>query len=387
MNITILHLRGRETVSTAIGGFMQIERRSNTAYRKNLWNIILLLALIFMTYQSLEPMQAQAQARSSGIQATANKNIQHEQSPEKISSTYIAPQRPVLAFYYSWYQSKDWCRCHMPDLPVASYKSADDATIDRQVHQAAHAGISGFVSSWWGVGDQTNSNFGKLLRHAATLEKQTGYHFASSIYFEGDSPHLQGTKDIVNNLRYLLKTYGNSAYFLHWQGKPVLFFWKPLINGRTISTWASIRQQVDPNNQSIWSAEGANINLLNVFDGIHLFSAGYWGLLNGNMNVIDQQFRDRVDYYNSVNHTQKIWAAGVMPGYNDTLVPGRIGTFIVPRNSGETYATSWQAAIDSMPDWITITSFNEWFEGAMIEPGISYGNFYLQMTQRYSHMA
>jgi hypothetical protein len=103
--------------------------------------------------------------------------------------------------------------------------------------------------------------------------------------------------------------------------------------------------------------------------------------------VIDQQFRDRIDYYNSVNHTQKIWAAGVMPGYNDTLIPGRTNTFIVPRNSGETYATSWQAAIDSTPDWITITSFNEWFEGAMIEPGVSYGNFYLQMTQLYSHMA
>ena len=26
--------------------------------------------------------------------------------------------RPVLAFYYAWYQQTDWCSCHMSDLPT-----------------------------------------------------------------------------------------------------------------------------------------------------------------------------------------------------------------------------------------------------------------------------
>ncbi len=341
-----------------------------------------------MAYQGLEPVQAQAHSKSndSGTQTdtSANKSMQAKKAE---ATRYLRPSRPVLAFYYPWYKSQDWCRCHMPDLPVSLYKSADDATVSRQIQEAAGAGITGFISSWWGTDDQTNSNFSKLLNHAATFEQQTGYNFASSIYFEGDSPHLQGTQTIINNLRYLIQTYGNSPYFFHSQGKPVLFFWKPLINGRTISTWETIRQQVDPNHQTIWSAEGVNLQMLNVFDGIHLFSAGYWGLLDGDMGVIDQQFRDRIDAYNNVNQTQKIWAAGVMPGYNDTLVPGRTGTFIVPRNNGATYAASWQAAIASNPSWITITSFNEWFEGAMIEPSVSYQNQYLQLTQQYSRMA
>ena len=156
--------------------------------------------------------------------------------------------------------------------------------------------------------------------------------------------------------------------------------------GRTLSTWAFIRSQVDPHNQMIWSAEGVDTSVLSVFDGIHLFSAGYWGILNGDMAAVDQEFRNKIDAYNSAHHVQKIWAAGVLPGYDDTRVPGRKGTYIVPRNSGATYHTSWMAAISSNPDWITITTFNEWFEGAMIEPSIHYGNLYLDLTAQYAKL-
>src|SRR5689334_6393088 len=84
---------------------------------------------------------------------------------------------PVLAFYYPWYSTSTWCSCTMSDLPTIQYNSSDDNTIERQVTWAANAGITGFISSWWGAGDPTDKNFAKLLAHAATLEKTTGYHF------------------------------------------------------------------------------------------------------------------------------------------------------------------------------------------------------------------
>jgi Glycosyl hydrolase family 99 len=299
------------------------------------------------------------------------------------ASNTIDPNRPVLAFYYMWYSHADWCLCHMPDLPTVQYNSADDSTIDRQVTWAANAGITGFINSWWGPGDQTDSNFVKLLAHSATLEKKTGYHFASTIYFESDSPHLQGESSIVNALHYVISHYSQDSHFLRWHGKPIIFIWDPLGNGRTLSMWASVRQQVDPQNQLLWSAEGVSMSLLDVFDGIHLFSAGYWGILNGNMQAVDQGFRARVNAYNAAHHTQKIWAAGVLPGYDDTRIRGNNG-FKVPRNNGATYHTSWDAALSSNPDWVTITSFNEWFEGSMIEPSVTYGNLYLTITQQYT---
>jgi hypothetical protein len=191
---------------------------------------------------------------------------------------------------------------------------------------------------------------------------------------------------MINGLQHVIAHYANSPYYFHWNGKPVIFFTSPIPgDGRSLSTWASIRSQVDPNNQTIWSAEGVDISVLSVFDGIHLFSAGYWGILGGNMAAVDREFRNKVASYNAAHHTQKIWAAGVLPGYNDTRVPGRTGTYVVPRNDGATYHISWEAAMASNPDWITITTFNEWFEGAMIEPSVTYGNMYLNLTLQYDN--
>jgi Glycosyl hydrolase family 99 len=308
-------------------------------------------------------------------------------TPASNPASSINPNRPVLAFYYMWYAPTDWCSCHMSDLPTIQYTSSDDTTIARQVSWAANAGITGFISSWWGPGDKTDSNFAKLLAHSATLESSTGYHFASAVYIENNAHALQGTMNMINALQYVIAHYVNDPHYFHWHGKPVIFFASPIVgNGRTLATWTSIRSQVDPHNQMIWSAEGTDINLLSVFDGIHLFSAGYWGILHGDMAAVDQGFRSKIDAYNSAHKTQKIWAAGVLPGYDDTRVPGRTGTYIVPRNNGATYRTSWMAAMASNPDWITITTFNEWFEGAMIEPSVHYGNLYLDLTAQYAKM-
>ena len=292
--------------------------------------------------------------------------------------------KPVMAFYYMWYHHSDWCTCHMSDIPNPQYDSSDDATVDRQIKQAANAGITGFIGSWWGPNDNTDKNFVKVLAHSATLEQTTGFRFTSSLYIESDAPALNSQGKMINGLRYVVQHYSANAHFFHWHGKPVLYFWNPLGNGRTLGEWAYIRSQVDPNHTMIWSAEGIDMNLLNVFDGIHLFSGGYWGIQHGTMSQVDQGFRNQINAYNQTHRTQKIWAAGVLPGYDDTRVPGRSGTYIVPRNNGATYQTSWRAAMSSAPDWITITTFNEWFEGAMIEPSVHYGNQYLNLTQQFA---
>lgn len=290
--------------------------------------------------------------------------------------------RPVLAFYYTWYRQSDWCRCQMSDLPVSRYDSSDDQTIDRQIAQAAQAGITGFITSWPGPRTTQDATLAKLFAHAASYERNTGTHFVSSIYFESDVDgirnHLRGA------LHHVITHYTTDPHYFRWHGKPVIFIWDPLGNGRTLSTWAALRQHLDPGHHLIWSAEGTDTSLLSVFDGLHLFSAGYWGLLNGTMASVDQNFRSRINAYNAAHGTQKIWAAGVEPGYDDTRVPGRTGAYTVPRNKGATYRTSWAAAMSSGPDWITITTFNEWFEGAMIEPSVSYGSLYLNLTKQYS---
>jgi hypothetical protein len=275
-----------------------------------------------------------------------------------------------------WYMPATFSAAKMPDLPVGLYNSWSPSTIDRQIREATNAGLTGFIASW-GCGGQ--ENFAKLLARSAELEPKLGRKFTSTIYLESDC--LKSDAAIAAAIHQVLSTYGNSPYFFHFDGKPMIFIWKPVDQGRTLADWAAIRQQVDPRHQSLWSAEGTDMSLLDQFDSIHLFSASYWALLDGTIVASNDAFRAKIDAYNAAHGTHRLWAAGVEPGYDDTRI--RAG-YIVPRDNGATYVTSWNAALASNPDLITITSFNEWFEGAMIEPSVTYGDLYLRLTRQFT---
>ncbi|MDO8672120.1 MAG: glycoside hydrolase family 99-like domain-containing protein, partial [Dehalococcoidia bacterium] len=63
---------------------------------------------------------------------------------------------------------------------------------------------------------------------------------------------------------------------------------------------------------------------------------------------------------------------------------GRSDAFIRSREDGGFYNATFTAAINSQPDWIVITSWNEWVEGTQIEPSVSYGDKYLTLTRQFS---
>jgi hypothetical protein len=60
---------------------------------------------------------------------------------------------------------------------------------------------------------------------------------------------------------------------LRYQGKPVIFFWRQ--QRFSVDEWADIRNQVDPNRDSLWIAEGVDITYQSVFDGHHLYSIAW----------------------------------------------------------------------------------------------------------------
>ncbi len=277
----------------------------------------------------------------------------------------------VLAFYYAWYDQATWNPKALPDQPAGPYTSSDRATVERHVAQAQAAGIDALIQSWYGpqtANNQTETNFRALLDVAGAR----GFHAA--VDFETDGPFFSDRAAVTDALRTLLATHAQHPAYLRYKGKPVVFFWR---EGRFgVDEWAAIRAQVDPAHKSLWIAEGVDIAYQSVFDGHHLYSVAWSPDVK--QTLADWGFRVR--RYAAQNGVERLWVATAMPGYDDTRTD-RQDAFAVARRAGNYYRATWAAAVASRPDWIVVTSFNEWVEGTMIEPSVTYGDLYLNLTR------
>lgn len=276
---------------------------------------------------------------------------------------------PVLAFYYAWFDHNTWSSGQATDSPLEPYQSADRATIERQVSQAQSAGIDALVQSWYGPSENpTETNFRTLLDVAQARG------FRAAVDFEVTGPFFGDSGAVTGGLATLLATHAQHPAYFRYQGKPVIFFWRQ--QRFSVEAWAAIRNQVDPNRDSYWIAEGTDISYQAVFDGHHLYSIAWAGspaaqLLN---------WGNRVRGYEADQQVNRLWVATIMPGYDDTRLP-RSNAFAVPRRGGDYYRETWQGALASQPDMLILTSFNEWLEGTQIEPSVTYGNLYLDVTR------
>ena len=57
---------------------------------------------------------------------------------------------------------------------------------------------------------------------------------------------------------------------------------------------------------------------------------------------------------------------------------------VIDRDGGARYDGTWSAALAGSPDWMVVTSWNEWFEDTEIEPGVATGSGALEQTASWS---
>lgn len=77
----------------------------------------------------------------------------------------------------------------------------------------------------------------------------------------------------------------------------------------------------------------------------------------------------------------EVHAATIAPGYDDTII--RRPRLVVDRANGSYYMGAWEMVMVSKPQWVLVTSWNEWHEGSEIEPGLEFGDLYLNLTALY----
>jgi hypothetical protein len=60
------------------------------------------------------------------------------------------------------------------------------------------------------------------------------------------------------------------------------------------------------------------------------------------------------------------------------------GPFITPRGDGAFYSRSWEKALSNNVRFVQIATWNDFGEGATIEPTLDYGYQYLELTEKYA---
>jgi hypothetical protein len=309
--------------------------------------------------------------------------------------TGIAHQ--ILAFYYGWYGnpavSGRWVHwngvdpatehiansAHFP--AYGAYDSHDPTLLDHQAAAAHAAGISGFVASWWGRGSFEDQGIAPLLAAA-------GEHgLAVSAYYEkiDGSDSAARMKSAVADLDYLLAQYGKDKAWLRADGRPVVFVYGRALGALSPPEWQEVITEVRRDNPGgiALVADSLDPKYVSIFDG-----ASTYNITGQTQHKTPSQTREwaHLTYPKAVAAAGpgKISSVTVIPGYDDRTANRPPPRPVTDRWGGETYRALWQEAIAAAPDYVLITSWNEWHEGSEIEPSVEYGSLLLDETAAMS---
>lgn len=298
--------------------------------------------------------------------------------------------KQVLAFYYGWYGnptvSGRWVHwekvdeakktigssSHYPSL--GAYDSHDPKLVEQHCKWAKEAGITGFIATWWGQGDFHDKGLPLLLD---TAQK---HGLAVTVYFE--TVHRDGAlKDVM----YLLEHYAKHPAWLKVNGKPVLFVYGRAVGEIKPEGWLEVISEANKQypGGAVFIGDQISKKAARIFDGIHTYNP---------TGSTAHKSVEEIRVWAHANYPKWVATAGpnriacvtVIPGYDDTTQGRPLPRPITEWHNGRTYETLWEEAIAANPDWVLITTWNEWHEGSEIEPSVENGDRALKATPGFA---
>ena len=310
----------------------------------------------------------------------------------------LRPQQ-ILAFYYGWWGnpqvSGKWV--HWQDVDPANeriqnsthfpifgaYDSHDPVILDRQVAAARAAGLTGFIASWWGQGSFEDRGM-PLLLDTAARHGLTVCAFYEKIAAADATARKAAA---IADLDYLMSQYASRQSWLRADGKPVVFVYGRAVQQLSAADWQEVIAQVRRDNS------GAALLIPTTLDltvGAALDGLSRYSIAGEIQHKTPTEIRDwaHAAYPKMVAAagTGKISTVTVIPGYDDSKLGRPPPRPVTDRWGGETYRVLWEEAVAAQPDYVLITSWNEWHEGSEIEPSVEYGSLFLDETARFARL-
>lgn len=292
------------------------------------------------------------------------------------------PRNLTLAFYYPWFGHDTASNPRIgPDRPVWPYATNDANHVRAMVNQAATNGVDGFLVSWQGelhggpvdlLLDAAASRSGFVVAPLLELRQLRRRTIIGTDVFDA-STVAAATRDWFN------RTPPASALTVGGKRVVALFGMWDL----TAEQWAEYRGMVAELNLFFI---GDRADPAIAVDGTYHYDPNPYTLAE-----LDQLYDHTVDGARLLpaldpSQRQLLWAATVSPGFDTTIAAGMLSTNrrITARNNGRRYDDTWRVALDSAPEWVFVTSWNEWFEQTHIAAGNLTGTRALQQTASWS---
>ena len=275
----------------------------------------------------------------------------------------------VHLFYYPWYGNpavngsyRHWPQGgHTPPNDIGAnlypvlgpYDSGDFAgAVAQQMTWIRQSGAGVIVYSWWGQGSYEDSLAMGVLNAAQQQGIKVAWHLEP---YGGRS-----AASTVSDISYINSRYGSHPAFFRdaeHANRPAFYVFESL----NIPDWTALDQV---NSTNIVLAQTTDSSKIAHFGGLYTYDAIAGATAPG--------WAEAGAFAKAHN---LIWAPSVGPGYlDDRAVPGNT-TPTLARDNGNSYDTEWSNALNpatgGLPTWVSVTSFNEWHEGSVIEPASS----------------
>lgn len=283
----------------------------------------------------------------------------------------VDSRKLVLADYYPWW-STSYAGSTLADTPLQPRSTSTLAGVESMTAQAKANGVNGFLVSWDGQAGH-GSQF-QLALQAAQDQGQvvTGYletHAATNTSAPANTEYLW--------LEQLLAYAKSSAFLKTPDGTPVVFVYD--MADLSTSSWQAILTRIAIDGYRVHLVgDAADPSYLPFEWGLHSYTATA-PMPSLTTREVNLSLQAKAGSVLNPTVTPKAYVATVSPGYNDSALRGTLNA-ILGRDNGNRYAATWAAALAGQPDWVLVTSWNEWFEGTAIEPGVLSGSQALTQT-------